>query len=435
MINKSAFIFIFSILSILLVACQGNDNGADADNGNNENDDSSSSDQIELTLWNIWTDEDAAAEAFKNRVEAFNENQDDIKIDLETTAHDQYKTKLKTQAAGNQLPELFQVWPGAELAPIAEGGLLEPIDSIKDNWDGMIPDNVMEDYAFEGEQYAIPATMSYTSIIYYDPDMLDEVGYSSFPESYDEFIALINDLNDNDITPIELGNNEQWILQSVYISTIADRLTGSDFLEEVTDGKAKFTDDEFVDALSIIEELTDEDAFNEDMNTLDEVESRDAFANDEAAMLFSGAWGTGLILDAISEDKNVSAAIFPDIPEGDGNPDYVSGVSSGGIGVNSDLSDEEKEAAFEFLEFLYSDELYEDLIKIDQMVPADIDFPDELDGLTKEVAEVTNDGISPVYDGVLGPEVISVMENGLQSITTGSSTPEDVAKEMQEEME
>ncbi len=435
--KKASLLFIFITLILVLFGCSSNGNKDNSSDGGNKGNNAGSKENevVELTLWNTWADEAAEGPSAVKRVEDFNASQDRIKIVLETTPHDQYKTKLKTQAAGKQLPELLQVWPGAELEPLATGGALKSIDSIKDNWKDLIPDSVMEDYAYDGVQYAIPGTMSFTSLIFYDKDMVEEAGFSEFPTDYEEFKKLISNLKDNGHTPIHLGNKGQWVLQSVYISTIADRLTGSDYLENLLAGNAKFTDKEFIDSLEIIDELTKMGAFNEDMNTLDDIQSREQFFQGNAAMHIGGSWNVGPIIEGISENQNVGIARFPEIAGGKGDPNKVSGVSSVGVALNADLTAEQEEAAHEFLKYFYSEELYTDWVRDGLMVAGDINVPEDVDPIIKEVIAVTSDGIAPVYDGVLSPALTSIINNGLQPITIGAMTPEQLGEELQNELD
>src|SRR5699024_5413074 len=143
---------------------------------------------------------------------------------------------------------------------------------------------LLEGFNFDGQQYAIPGNIYITSLVYYDKNILEENGYDEFPDNYEGFKDLIQDLNDSDITPISFGNKAQWPLQSSYMSVIGDRFTGSDFLEGALNGEEKFTDDRFVDALSVVEELAESNAFNENFNTIDESQSRSDFLEEEAAM-------------------------------------------------------------------------------------------------------------------------------------------------------
>ncbi|WP_347835359.1 extracellular solute-binding protein [Gracilibacillus sp. JCM 18860] len=386
-------IMIFSTAFLLgLVAC-----------GGSNNEETSGSDVIELTLWNDWTEDRPENNAYKSMVEKFNEENEDIEVIIEAIPHDQYETKLRTQAAGKQLPDMFRVWPGARIKPLVEGGdALLPLNDIIDNWKDTIPEGIMKDYAVDGNQYAIPGNISETSLIFYNKEMIAQAGFDTFPESYKDLKGLIQALNEKDITPISLGNKAIWPLQSVYISTIADRFTGSDFLPQALNGEGTFENEQFVQSLSIIQELTEIKAFNEDMNTLDEAQARNNFISGNAAMHFAGSWAIGPILESAENIENIGVAPFPSFEGGEGDPAKIAGVAGGGIALNSDLSEEKREAAFKFLKFFYSEEMYQQLLEANIIVPADLEMGDEIPQVFQEANKLAQGGgLAPVYDATL----------------------------------
>ncbi|REJ12009.1 MAG: sugar ABC transporter substrate-binding protein [Paenibacillaceae bacterium] len=391
--------------------------------------------KTELTLWNIWTDPSAEHQSSLKQVEKFMAEHPDIIIKQQNIPHDQYKVKLKAQAAGRELPDLMQVWPGAELAPLVQGGLLQPIDDIVSHWDGLVIKEYLKDYSVDGKVYAIPAQVVPTHVIYYDKDQLAEAGYETFPATYEEFKALIQKLKDKGLIPITLGNKGQWVLQSVYISTIGDRLTGSDFLHDVLETRErKFTDPEFVRALEIVKELVDLGAFNEDFNTIDNDQQREYFINGEAAMMIDGSWGLGPVLEA-APDKNVGVAVFPAVDGGLGDPNAVSVVSGMGIALNVDLQGEKLEAAQTFLKGFYTEEYFREMLKASILVPADIEAPAEVSPVLMEVAELAGKKVAPVYDATLPLEITDIINAGLQELSIGFVTPEELAKKLQDAVE
>ncbi|GGE26120.1 sugar-binding protein [Pullulanibacillus camelliae] len=412
------------VLVFALSACGSNDsNGASKDG------------KVTLTLWNAWSGDTSDTRLYNERVKKFNDSHPDITIKTETTDSDNYRTKLKTRAAGKQLPDIFQVWPGSELEPIVKGGAMAPIDSLTDDLKGkLINENTLKDFAVDGKQYAIPTSVSYTNLVFYDKDMIKKVGYDQFPTTYSDFKTLIKKLKAEGITPIELGNKPQWPLQSIYVSMIADRITGSDYLPKVLAGKAKFTDPGFVKALNVVKELNDMQAFNKDVNTINDDQAMDNFVQGKSAIFISGSWSTTGLLDKKSKDKHIGTARMPAFEGGKGDPTKVSGVGAVGLGINSNLSGAKKKAALEFLKYFYSKDLYEDLLKAGLLIPAKVDLPKDTDPLFKEAYQATEGGTAPVYDGVLPAELTQTLNNGLQGILTGSMTPEKLAKEMQSQV-
>ncbi|ADU31415.1 extracellular solute-binding protein [Evansella cellulosilytica] len=421
----------------LMVAC--GDEGSSGESNENENgeDDATpdSGEVVELTFWASSNPDRADFQYTMERVEQFNDEHSDIQINIETTAHADYRTRLNTQAAGGQLPDIFQVWPGAELEPLVEGNAVKSLNEIKGNWtdSGLVDEEVLQDFTFDGETYAIPSVQNPTSFVFYDVDMLADVGYDEFPATYDELLELIEALNNEGITPIALGNSAAWPLQSVYISTIADRFTGPDFLSQVFAGERKFTDDDFVQALGVIEELYQVGAFNEDLNTMDDNQMLEYFLQGRSAMVLDGNWGVINILTDKPEDKNVGIAIFPL-----GDTNSVSTVAGNSWSINADLEGEELEAAHTFMKWMFSEEFYQGLANVGRVVAADVDLPEdsEHDQLFIDMLELASSAPpAPVYDATLPQAVNNVLQNELQAITIGRSTPEESAEKIQQAVE
>ncbi len=301
--SKNVLLGIAILLISFLAACSGGSDEESSSDGASNNEDA-----VELTFWKSEDIGRADYEAFMDVVEKFDEEHPDINLQVDTTPNADYRTRLNTQAAGGQLPDVFQVWPGAELEPLVEGEAVQPISDIVSYWTeetGLLDEEDFEDFSVDGNPYAVPANTNPTHMIFYDKDMLADAGFEEFPTTYDEFLQLVDELNANDITPMALGNSDAWVLQSVYISTIADRFTGNDFLEGVANGERAFTDDDFVQSLEVIDELVKKEAFNEDLNTIDSSQMIDYFLQGRAAMVMDGNWGISAILENMPEDKKL----------------------------------------------------------------------------------------------------------------------------------
>src|SRR5690625_7430131 len=95
-------------------------------------------------------------------------------------------------------------------------------------------------------------------------------------------------------------------------------------------------------------------------------------------MHVAGAWIGTLLIAGIRDNKNIGGAIFAEIAGGKGDPLKVSGVSSVGIALNADLTEEQEKAAHEFLKYFYSEDQYKEWVSDGLMVAADIEVPDEI---------------------------------------------------------
>jgi raffinose/stachyose/melibiose transport system substrate-binding protein len=394
-------------------------------------------DTVELKMWHAWTGQDAfAKEVLLPKIEEFQKNNPNIKLKIQVIPNDNYRTKLRTQAAGGQIPDIMQTYPGSEVQPLVEAGMLMPLDDIINYWtDDLIAKETLKAYTFNNKVYAIPAKVNYTHFAFYNKDMLQEAGYDKWPATYQEFKKMADKLKENDIVPISLGNKAKWVLQSVYFSTIADRVAGADFLDKVLAGEKKFTDPEFIKALNIIKELADNDYFNKDANSLNDMEMRQAFYQKRAAIFFGGAWDIGGVIEnAKEQNMNVGIATFPSIV-GAKSPQALSGVTGSAFSIRAGLSEAQQAAAFKFLKFFYSEETYTDLLRTGSFVPAQVPLPDDISPQFQSVINLVNEHqIAPVYDAVLPLDLIQIINNGLQSLTAGQMTAEELAQQMQDNL-
>ncbi|MDP4098241.1 extracellular solute-binding protein [Paenibacillus sp. P96] len=414
-----------TLLALTTAAC-----GNSADNGAAQN-----TGKITLTMMHPWTSPNVDNEVYKQRIAAFEKEHPNIVIEQDGVPAAQYKTKLRTLAAANNLADINVVWPGADLQPIASGNLLEPIDSEMDAWSSILPEDALAGFALDGKQYAVPTKQTFVDIIYYNKEMFASVGYDYFPATYDEFIDAVTKLKAASITPISLGNKEKWPLQSSYLSALGERFAGSDFLNKVLSGEAKFTDPQFVKALGVIEELTKLDAFNTDANNMDSVQAQDYFIQGKAAMHISSSTVDSRIRIDNEQGDKFGIALFPSVPGGSGDAVKSAGVVQYGIAIKSGLDEQKQQAALEFMKYFVNEDLYKELISKGVVVPAKVDIPEDASKYLKEMIELTGNGTSPVFDSVIPTQVVDVMQNGLQAMTVGRTTPEELAQEVQEAMD
>ncbi|MDN4067058.1 extracellular solute-binding protein [Paenibacillus vini] len=422
--KKAVILGLVALLAIFTAACGKGDNASSKGGSETET--------ITLNMMHPCTSPNVDNEVYKARIAEFEKQHPNIVIKQDGVPSAQYKTKLRTLAAGNNLPDINVVWPGADLDPLVDGNLLEPINDLMENWTSILPESALAGFNVDGKQYAVPTKQTFVDIIYYNKEMFAQIGYDTFPDTYDKFIDAVKKLKEAGITPISLGNKEQWPLQSSYISIIGDRFTGSDFLPAVLEKKAKFTDPEFVKALSVIDELTKLGAFNTDANNMDSVQGQDYFIQGKAAMHISSSTVDARVRINNDEGDKFGIALFPSVEGGKGEPAKSAGVVQYGIAIKSELNEKKRAAAEEFLKFFVSEDLYKELIRNGVVVPAKVDVPEDASKYLKEMLELTGNGTAPVFDSVIPTQVVDVLQNGLQALTVKHGTPEELAKEVQE---
>ncbi|MBN8236411.1 extracellular solute-binding protein [Halobacillus kuroshimensis] len=371
------------------------------------------------------------------KLEEFKEANGDITIEEEIQSHDNYETKIKTLAAGNELPDLFLI-KGSMTKTFSENGQIIALDDFLEGREDTFVDGTLTPFQVEDSTYGIPVSGGATHLIYYNKDLFEQAGIEEFPQDWAGFMDAVDTLKEEGITPIALGNKGKWVLNSSYLSTLGSRYTGTDWFQSILNHEgAAFTDDSFVQALGAIDELAKNEAFNDNMNSIDNSEQQAMYMNKEAAMFIEGDWAAGTITNSAPEDvlAATEVAIFPELP-GAAEPDTLSGGGGWAYAVNANVSDEKLADIKKLVEHLTNQEAGKLILEKGQIPAVTVPGKEEMDipDMTKKILSVVeNNQYVPIYDTMLDPALIEVMNTNLQNMTIGQVSPEEAAANIQEE--
>lgn len=434
-----ALVFLM-ILTTVLAGCGGGstpkENTDNASSGKEQ-----PAEKVKLSLWHNFTGEDLRAKAMRGIIEQFQNDHENIQLEIQAIPPDGYRQRLKTVAAANELPDVFIMHPGTIAKEFSSAGVIQPLDDLLNkhaDWkDGYLP-NSFDDFTFDGKIYSAPMSLSPTSILYYNKKILADNGLS-VPTTWEELLHAVEVLNSKNIIPIALGNKAPWLAQSSILSSLADRVTGTEwFNKAVLQDGAKFTDPEFVEALSYMQELAMVGAFQEGFNAIDTTQMEQLYAQGKAAMMIEGGWAVTNLVASASEDilANTGVAILPSIPNGKGDPNTVSGAIGVGPAMSSKVEGAKKEAADKLVLALAGPEAQKITLEANQLVSfkAELD-KSKVNPLFADLYELVNKvGRTPVYDARLTSQATEAVNNGLQELLLGAK-PEDVAKKIQDAQE
>jgi raffinose/stachyose/melibiose transport system substrate-binding protein len=396
-------------------------------------------DKVKISLWHSFVGADQRAEFMAKRMAQFVAANPDIIVDEQKIPRDQYQTKLKTLAAAGELPDGFLIWPNAMTKEFASAKLLADINSVvakETKWSGSLLPRALAEFTFDGKTYSAGLGVSITSMLFYNKALFQKYGVK-VPTTYDELKAAVKTFSAKGIIPIAHGDKAKWPIQSEIFSVVANRETGTQWLDDVLAKKgAKFTDKSFVDALSVMKELADLGAFNKDYNSIDDVQMRAYFYRGEAAMMIIGSWVLpDIIANAPAELKqNVEITVFPAIAGGKGDPAVMTGVSSTGIAINAKASPAQKAALAKLIMFLTDDDAQKMYMDYNIPVSSQSVVPDlsKVDPLyAKMVALMKAHPLVTVYDSALNSEQTDILNNGLQGVMLGVTKSADLAQKLQ----
>ena len=436
--KKMVSIMLAMTMVVGLAACGGSsDSGGEGSGG---------SDASELVVSHYYLEEEresnASGDTFLTMVEQYEEEHPDITVTQQTMSQADFTTKIQAQAAANELPDVFMV-KGSWVQNFVDNGVLAPMDDYIDAYEykDTFRSDAFDASTVDGKIYGIPNQLSLTSIVYYNADLWEQAGYDEFPTTWDELFEANEKFKEMGISTFSLGNKDKWPAESCIISTVGDRYTGSDWTKSIiaNDGSAKFTDQEFVDALDLFKEMSDSGMFNEDCNTITDTHAAEYYAQGQSAATISGHWEIATLQPLADEEllNNTKVALLPNI---DGSePTSFSGGCGWYFGVNANLTGEKLDAAMEFVlavsgydASVYTAETY-GLPSGNVVEDVDLSgFPQ----LTQDfVALVNAVSLTPTYDLQMDGAVIEVMNTGLQDILNGTKDAETVAAEIQAEQD
>jgi len=381
--------------------------------------------------------------------EDFQKANPDIKLEMEVLFNDPYHQKLQAYAAAGTLPDVFYVWPGARSAVIHEKHLAKDLaqllgpDYLKDfSAAATNPNNQLGKY-----MAMLPQSFTYTSVMYVNKKLLADNGFA-VPTTYADLKAMVPKLKAKGIAVVMLPNKDAWPMQSCLFSTVAGRMAGDKFFDDVLAGNAKFTDKPFVDALTVIANLYKDGIIQRTDNQVGYGEAAGLFASGKAAIYIDGDWRAGAyitdkktgkaLIDPKAQDSDFVLLPFVSIP-GEVNPGVVSAVAGTGWAINGAIpagSDQEK-AAVRLIKYLYSPEVQAIRFSTGAYVPTRQGVKADVEPLVAKVPQFYADNAKTCYvvDGVLDPSVYNVINSGLIELGNGTTTPEKAAAAVQKAYE
>ncbi|MDA8409631.1 MAG: extracellular solute-binding protein [Treponema sp.] len=403
--------------------------------------------QVSLNVLNYQQADQAGYQEDVQIWQDFQTQNPDIKLNMEVLFNDPYHQKLQAYAAAGTLPDVFYVWPGARSAVIHEKHLAKDLTKLLgteylSHFTGAAtnPKNELGGYLAE-----LPQSFTYTSVMYVNKKAFTDNGLK-VPTTYADLRAAVPRLKAKGIAVMMLPNKDGWPGQSCFFSTVAGRMVGDKFFNDVLAGKAKFTDKPFVDALKVVENFYKDGIIQRTDNAIGYGEGPGLFAQGKAAIILDGDWRTGAY---ITDKASGKALISPDdqhnyalmnlvaLP-GEKFPGVASAVAGTGWAIADSLQAGPKlDAAVKLIKYLYSPEVQAIRWGTGAYVPTrtDVKPPAGLEPLPSLLPAfyAENSKTCYVIDGINGldPTVATAINNGIVDIGNNAKDAVQVAKDVE----
>ena len=367
-----------------------------------------------------------AIEFMTKLVADYNASQDDVRVEIDTSGVDVVSASF---VRGNP-PDIMLANYNYEVARFVQRCALSDLggtDAAKSVREDLQP--LMEQYgSCEGRTSALPYSVMAASVIY-NKQIFDEQGLE-VPRTWDELLQVADQLKEAGITPFYGTFKDDWTVgQGWYDYSVGGSLDVLDFFDALAkegtevgpESEVSFQKD-FAEPMDRMLTLAT-DYTNDDAPSRGYGDGNLAFSKGEAAMYLQGPWAFSEIAKTAPD---LELGTFP-LPMTD-DPDDLA------VRVNMDLAamipeeSRHKEAAREFLEYLYQPEHIEEYnaSQLGFTPLEDAAAPD--DPRIEGMIEYYDEG--RIYQGpsVLVPKTIPVF-NYAQAMVLGAD-PDDILRTM-----
>ena len=244
-----------------------------------------------LTMWFDTTGgADSANCIVKNEIDVYNAlGGPQVEATMQANGWDATRTAL----AGGGGPDIV-VTPGPSFAfQLAQAGQVAPLDSYASaqGWASSFVPWALDLGKVDGKLYSIPNEVE-TLVLYYNKTLFEKQGWTA-PKTMDEMIALGKTVKDAGLIPFAHCNQEWRAANEWYVGEFINHVAGPEKVYAALTGTAKWTDPEFVDAITKVSDMQKDGWF---MGGLDRyyttafADANDAFASGKAAMKIEGTW-------------------------------------------------------------------------------------------------------------------------------------------------
>jgi len=299
---------------------------------------------------NSYMSDQAPKETFQKLVDDFQKKNPDIKVTVNTTAHEQFKTLLPSWLTSKQAPDVVTWFAGYRMQAFAEKGLLEPINDVfpGGSFEAEFPPAFKTASSYNGNIYFMPQSW-YWWAVYYNKDVFAKLNLS-IPKTADEFMAVCEKLKAAGIAPIAIGAKDTWTAGG-WFDYMDSAVNGGEFHVKLTKGEIPYTDPAVKKTFGYIAELAKKGYFMPNAASYSWQEAANVLFRGEAGMYLMGQFIKD-VAPADVKDK-IDFFRFPSF----GRSDYAVDTPTDGFMIPKNAKN--KEAAKKFMAYLATAEAQE----------------------------------------------------------------------------
>jgi len=301
---------------------------------------------------------------------------------------------------------------------------------MNEGWKDRFVGNILNTATYNDKILAIPYEFAITPVLY-NEKLLKDVGYDTFPETYDEFFVMCDKLKANGIIPLSLMTSDNAWTAMLWYSQLLHAIGGPDIYEK------GFDDPAYVEAARVLKKMFE-------YTTSDAVGANAAvaaghFLSGRTVMLINGPWFIGRIKSEGSGEfyNDIAVANAPVYKGGKGEKSGEVGFVQALICAGSQKDKDKEAAVVKFLKYLTVPENVKGL-SIDSgalfVIKTEMGEGDEMERLQKQMVELSNNApyVVPHFNMSVNQEVATEFPQVLSSMILGEKSPEQFIETLKE---
>ena len=319
-----------------------------------------------------------AANYFKMVEKAFNETHDNIHLTINSP--NDAAAILRTRFIREDYPDIVGIGGDIEYSYYVDAQILADVSNYKGLSDIKQVyrdiDESLELVPTDGT-FAVPYMANAAGILY-NKNLFEQNGWK-IPTNWNELITLCEEIKKTDILPFYFGFKDTWSCLAPW-NAIAVGLTETDTVKKVNKGETTFTKEyaETAEKYLSLLQYGPASPFAYSYN-----DACTAFARGESAMYPIGSYAVPQIL-SVNPEMNIDSFVMPASDSSGGN------TLNSGIDLQFCVTEacENKEAAYEVLDFLFKDENIQAYADAQNAIPCkegDFKLASMLDGMKEYI--------------------------------------------------
>lgn len=372
----------------------------------------------EIVLWHYYTTQNG--ENFEKMIEEYNALPDGkATVTLELIPRNELLKKYTLGIATGELPDIA-ILDNPDTASYSAMGMFQDITDRFNSWDdNEFIEGPLLSGIYNDVQYALPLRSNCLAI-WYNAEHMKTAGIEKLPETWDELLAVCNKLKgaNGNAYPLSFSavKSEEGVFQFMpfYQSTGA--------VTDEADSAAS------IRAFTLYDELRKNGYISSECINWTQGDVEKQFASGNASMMIGGCWQIpNLLNDAPNMEYKIGY-----IPK-----DIEFATSLGGENIGITKSAENVDACWDFMTWILATD---NNVRFNTMggaisphsnVTPQEQYPDsdEMQVFIEQFKYAKARGPHPKWS-----EVSGAFQEGIQKVLTGSSTPDDAAKEVAEKV-